>query len=236
RIVRGCGRRARTSGRPADRFAVLGLADRAAAWTACPAGVEVPAAAARAGADTRHPATIAATPAALRALALGLLATLVVRELASLRVLFVVAWRDGPRWNRSTGRERAWRQRSALRRAEALSAAASATSAASAARELVGAGRPGPGHHRSLVRPGVCSTRVKRTGIGRAAVGRTGVGRARIGRSAVARARFLWALLELFHGHAPLRRMRSQRVPSLVSFTRIPYVRSSSARSSSERL
>src|SRR5258705_1779245 len=237
-VVRWRCRRARARGRATDRLAVLGLTDRAAARTAGATREEVPAAPSAttgAGADTRYPAAVATAPATLRALALSLLAALVIRELASLRVLFVVAWCHGTRWHRTTGREWSRRHRSTLRRAEALSAAAATPSATAATRQLIGTRRSWPGHHRPLVRSGISGTRVGRTSVGRTGVRWTCVGLIAVGRSVVARARFLRALLELFHRHAPLR-TRSQRVPSLVSFTRIPYLRSSSARSSSERL
>ena len=175
---------------------------------------EVPAAAATA--DTRHPAAVAAAPAAGRALTLRLLAALVIRELARLRVLFVVA-RSHRTWrHRAARRERPRWQRSALRRAEALSAAASASTAAATARELVRPHGSGPGLHRALV------AAVYRSALGASRIAGSAVRPPAIGGCALGRAGVLWSLVELFHGHAPLRRTRSQRVPSLVSFTRIP--------------
>src|SRR5207249_10019254 len=143
------GGRAWTRRRPADRFGVLGLSDGAAPRTACSAGKEVTAATATS--DTRHPAAVAATPAALRALTLRLLTALVIRELARLRALLIVARSHRTRRHRAARRERSWRERSSLWRTEALSAASSASTATGAARGLIGAGGSGGGLHWPLI-------------------------------------------------------------------------------------
>src|SRR5204862_6641470 len=84
-------------------------------------------------------------PAGCSLLTLRMLAALLIRELARLRVLFVAA-RSHRAWrHRAARRERARWQRPALRRAEALSAAASASTAAATAREVVRASGSGPG-------------------------------------------------------------------------------------------